>query len=130
MNNLFFVLGFLSTLAAPLNNYSMPFQPVFQVDEKPKKEILISIQGNKENYKTPIKVIEGLFKQAGIIDYYIESPEKIEKKEVGIFQFRNRTLSQAIKIISSIYELDFVVEDDGKNKFYKVKMRQIKWKKY
>ena len=37
MNNLFFVLGFLSTLAAPLNNYSQPVQPYFQVDEKPKK---------------------------------------------------------------------------------------------
>jgi hypothetical protein len=125
MNNVFAILGLLCILSAPLKVYSAPIcQEVVQ--EKPKKEILISIQGNKENYKTPVKVIEGLFKQAGIIDYYIENPEKIEKKEVGIFQFRNRTLSQAIKIISSIYDLDFLVEDDGKNKFYKVKMRQIK----
>ena len=39
MNNMFFVLGFLSTLAAPLNNYSKPVQPVIQVEDKPKKEI-------------------------------------------------------------------------------------------
>lgn len=127
MNILFAILGLACIISAPLENNSAPniYTQEFQ-EEKPKKDILISIQGNKENYKTPVKVIEGLFKQAGIVEYYIENPEKIEKKEVGIFQFRNRTLSQAIKIISSIYELEFVIEDDSKNKFYKVKMRQNK----
>ena len=59
MNNVFFVLGFLSTLAAPLNNYSKPVQPVIQVEDKPKKEILINI--NSTFYKDPSQVVEGVF---------------------------------------------------------------------
>lgn len=126
MNSLVAVIGCLFALSLPLNSFSHPIQPMIQVEEKAKKEILISIQGNKENYQTPIKVIEGLFKQAGIIDFFIENPEKIEKKEVGIFQFRNKPLSKAIKIISSIYDLDFEIENDGNEKFYKVRLKAAK----
>jgi hypothetical protein len=126
MNNLVAVIGCLFALSLPFNSFSHPIQPMIQVEEKAKKEILISIQGNKENYQTPIKVIEGLFKQAGIIDFFIENPEKIEKKEVGIFQFRNKPLSKAIKIISSIYDLDFEIENDGNEKFYKVRLKAAK----
>lgn len=126
MKNLVAVLGCLCVLSLPMNSFSQPIQPIIQVEEKTKKEILISIQGNKENYQTPVKVIEGLFKQAGIIDFFIENPEKIEKKEVGIFQFRNKPLSKAIKIISSIYDLDFEIENDGNEKFYKVRLKAAK----
>jgi hypothetical protein len=126
MNNLVAVIGCLCALSLPLKSFSQPIQPMIQVEEKAKKEVFISMQVNKENYQTPVKVIEGLFKQAGIIDFYIENPEKIEKKEVGIFRFQNRPLSKAIKIISSIYDLDFEIEIDGNEKFYKVRLKAAK----
>ena len=121
MNNLFFVLGFLSTLAAPLDNYSQPVQPYFQVDEKPKKEILISIRS--KFYRNPVEVIEGFFKQAGIYDFSIEDNEKLEKMDVGNFQFKNKTVDQSMKRLSSEYKIVFEIEEVGKDKVYKVKMR-------
>jgi hypothetical protein len=89
MNNLFFVLGFISTLAAPLNNYSQPVQPVFQVDEKPKKEILVSI--NSTYYKNPSQVVEGVFKQARIYDFTID--EKVKES-------KNKNITKLILLIS------------------------------
>lgn len=121
MNNLFFVLRFLITLAAPLNNYSQPVQPYFQVDEKPKKEALISIRS--KFYNNPVQVIEGMFKQANIYDFSIEDSKKLEVMDVGNFQFKNKTLDNAIKRLSAEYKIVFEVETVDKEKTYKVKMR-------
>jgi hypothetical protein len=119
MNNLFFVLGFISTLAAPLNNYSQPVQPVFQVEEKTKKEILISI--NSTFYKDPSQVVEGVFKQARIYDFTID--EKVKEIKNKNIQFKNKTVQQALDILSKLYNVSFKVEEIGKEKFYSVETR-------
>lgn len=119
MNNLFFVLGFLSTLAAPLNNYSQPVYAIIQEDEKPKKEILISI--NSTYYKNPAQVVEGVFKQAKIYDFTIDDKVKdIKNKNI---QFRNKTVQQTLDILSKLYNISFKVEEVGKEKFYSVEVR-------
>ena len=119
MNNLFFVLGFLSTLAAPLNSYTKPAQPVFQVEEKTKKEILISI--NSTYYKNPAQVVEGVFKQARIYDFTID--EKVKEMKNKNIQFKNKTVQQALDILSKLYNITFKVEEIGKEKFYSVETR-------
>ena len=121
MNNYFVVLSCLCLLSAPVKAFSQPIQPIVQVDEKPKKEILISIRS--KFYRNPVQVIEGFFKQAGIYDFSIEDDEKLEKMDVGNFQFKNKTVDQAIKRLSSEYKIVFEVEEVGKDKVYKVKMR-------
>ena len=121
MNNYFAVLGCLCLLSVPVKAFSQPIQPIVQVDEKPKKEILISIRS--KFYRNPVQVIEGFFKQAGIYDFSIEDDEKLEKMDVGNFQFKNKTVDQAIKRLSSEYKIVFEVEEVGKDKVYKVKMR-------
>ena len=60
----------------------------FCQDQKPKKEILVSISSNY--YKNANGVIEGFFKQANITDFFID--EKIEKIERKNFQFKNKTI--------------------------------------
>jgi hypothetical protein len=119
MNNVFFVLGFLSTLAAPLNNYSKPVQPVIQVEDKPKKEILINI--NSTFYKDPSQVVEGVFKQARIYDFTID--EKVKEIKNKNIQFKNKTVQQALDILSKLYNVSFKVEEIGKEKFYSVETR-------
>jgi len=121
MNNYFVVLGCLCLLSAPLKSFSLPVQPFLQVDEKPKKEISVSI--SSKFYKNPVQVIEGFFKQAGIYDFSIEDNEKLDKMNVGNFQFKNKTVDQAMKRLSSEYKIVFEVEELGKDKVYKVKMR-------
>jgi hypothetical protein len=119
MNNLFFVLGFISTLAAPLNNYSHTFQSGFQVQEIPKKEILIST--NSTYYKNPAQVVEGVFKQARIYDFTID--EKVKEIKNKNIQFKNKTVQQALDILSKLYNISFKVEEIGKEKFYSVETR-------
>ena len=119
MNNLFFVLSFLSTLAAPLNSYTQPVQPVFQVEEKTKKEILISI--NSTYYKNPAQVVEGVFKQARIYDFTID--EKVKEMKNKNIQFKNKTVQQALDILSKLYNITFKIEEIGKEKFYSVETR-------
>ena len=121
MNNLLAIFGFICLLSAPLHSYSQPIGTISLQDEKPKKEILISIKSTF--YKNPVQVIEGFFKQANIYDFSISDNEKLEKIDVGNFQFRNRTIDQAIKRLSSEYKIVFEVEEVGKDKVYKVKMR-------
>jgi len=121
MNNYFAVLVCLCVLSSPINAFFQPIQPIIQVDEKPKKEILISIRS--KFYKNPVQVIEGFFKQANIYDFSIEDDEKLEKMDVGNFQFKNKTVDQAIKRLSAEYKIVFEVEEVGKDKVYKVKMR-------
>ena len=121
MNNYFAVLSCMCLLSAPMKSFSQPVQPMLQADEKPKKEILISIRS--KFYKNPVQVIEGFFKQAGIYDFSIEEDEKLEKLDVGNFQFKNKTIDQAIKRLCSEYKIVFEVEEVGKDKVYKVKMR-------
>lgn len=121
MNNVFAILGCLCLISTPLRGFSQPVESFLQVDEKPKKEILISIRS--KFYKNPVQVIEGFFKQAGIYDFSIEDDEKLEKIDVGNFQFKNKTIEQAIKRLSSEYKIVFEIEEVGKDKVYKVKMR-------
>ena len=121
MNNVFAVLSFLCLFSAPLKDLNQPVCPNVQVDEKPKKEVLISIRS--KFYNNPVQVIEGMFKQANIYDFSIEDSKKLESMDVGNFQFKNKTLDNAIKRLSAEYKLVFEVEEVDKEKTYKVKMR-------
>jgi hypothetical protein len=121
MNKVLIVFGCLCLLSVQSQAFSQPIQPVFQQDEKPKKEILISIRS--KFYRNPVEVIEGFFKQAGIYDFSIEDNEKLEKMDVGNFQFKNKTVDQSMKRLSSEYKIVFEIEEVGKDKVYKVKMR-------
>lgn len=121
MNKLFAVLGCFCLMSFPISGFSQPTNPNYLQDEKPKKEILISIKSTF--YKNPVQVIEGFFKQANIYDFSITDSGKLEKIDVGNFQFRNKTVDQAMKRLSSEYKIVFEIEEVGKDKVYKVKMR-------
>lgn len=122
MNNFFTVLGLLMFISTPMKNYAFPIPTTQEASQdKPKKEILISIRS--KFYRNPAQVIEGFFKQANIYDFSIEDNEKLEKMDVGNFQFKNKTIDQAIKRLSAEYKIVFEVEEVGKDKIYKVKMR-------
>jgi hypothetical protein len=120
MNNYFVVLGCLFLFSAPIKSFSQPVQPVVQVDEKPKKEILISI--NSSYYRNAKEVIEGFFKQANIRNRYIDSSlEKTDKKN---FTFVDFTVDEAIEYLSSKYNVQFNVETIGKKKIYNVEPKK------
>lgn len=121
MNKLFAVLSCICVLSVSSFSFSQPIQLSILQDEKPKKEILVSI--SSKYYKNPVQVIEGFFKQANIYDFSILDNEKLRKMDVGNFQFRNITIDQAIKRLSSEYKIVFEIEEVGKDKVYKVKMR-------
>jgi len=124
MNKVLIVFGCFCLLSVQCKVFAHLSQPVFQQNEKPKKEILISTRS--KFYKNPVQVIEGFFKQAGIYDFSIEDNEKLEKMDVGNFQFMNKTIDQAIKRLSAEYKIVFEIEEMGKDKVYRVKMRQVK----
>ncbi len=75
----------------------------FSQDQKPKKEILVSISSGY--YRNATSVIEGFFKQANITDFYID--EKIEKMERKNFQFKNKTVDQSVNLLSMFYNIEF-----------------------
>lgn len=121
MNDVFVILGFLCLFSSPIKGFHQPVQPYVQVDEKPKKEILISIRS--KFYNNPVQVIESMFKQANIYDFSIEDNKKLEAMDVGNFQIKNKTLDNVIKRLSAEYKIVFEVEEVNKEKTYKVKMR-------
>ena len=67
MNNIFAILSFFCILPTPIKGFSQPVQFMFQVDEKPKKEILISL--NSSFYRNAKEVVEG-FKSKKAKDIY------------------------------------------------------------
>lgn len=117
------VLSFLLVLSAPVNVFSQPIRPSLQADEKPKKEILISL--NSTYYRNAKEVIEGFFKQANIRNKYIDS--SLEKEEKKNFSFVDFTIDEAIGYLSSKYNVQFTVETIGKKKIYNVEPKK-KWK--
>ena len=120
MNKFFALLGLFLIITASNTCLSAPKiinQEVVQ--EKTKKEILISI--NSTYYKNPSQVIEGLFKQAKIYDFTID--EKVKDLKNKNIQFKNKTLQQALDILSKLYNISFKVEEIGKEKFYSVETR-------
>ena len=125
MNNVFALLGLVSLISAPLAHFTQPVSPIVQVDEKPKKEILISI--NSSFYRNAKEVVEGFFKQANIRNKYIDSSlEKLDKKN---FSFVDFTVDEAVEYLSSKYNVQFSVETIGKKKIYNVEPKK-KWKSY
>ncbi len=125
MNNVFAVFGLVSLFSAPIANFSQPVSPMVQVDDKPKKEILISI--NSSFYRNAKEVVEGFFKQANIRNKYIDSSlEKLDKKN---FSFVDFTVDEAVEYLSSKYNVQFSVETIGKKKIYNVEPKK-KWKSY
>jgi hypothetical protein len=120
MNNIFAILSFFCILPTPIKGFSQPVQFMFQVDEKPKKEILISL--NSTYYRNAKEVIEGFFKQANIRNKYIDSSlDKLDKKN---FSFVDFTLDEAIGYLSSKYNVTFTVETIGKKKIYNVEPKK------
>ncbi len=120
MKNMLTVLSFLLVLGAPVNVFSQPIQPSLQADEKPKKEILISL--NSTYYRNAKEVIEGFFKQANIRNKYIDS--SLEKEEKKNFSFVDFTIDEAIGYLSSKYNVQFTVETIGKKKIYNVEPKK------
>lgn len=125
MNNVFAVFGLMCLVSAPVENLVQPMYSAVQVDEKPKKEILISI--NSSFYRNAKEVVEGFFKQANIRNKYIDSSlEKLDKKN---FSFVDFTVDEAVEYLSSKYNVQFSVETIGKKKIYNVEPKK-KWKSY
>lgn len=125
MNNVFAVFGLMCFLSAPIENFFIPYQLTMQADEKPKKEILISL--NSTYYRNAKEVVEGFFKQANIRNKYIDSSlEKLDKKN---FSFVDFTVDEAVEYLSSKYNVQFTVETIGKKKIYNVEPKK-KWKSY
>ncbi len=122
MNNVLAILSLVVLFSTPVMSLAAPVNITqAQQEDKPKKEVLISIRS--KYYRNPVQVIEGFFKQANIYDFSIEDSEKLEKMDVGNFQFKNKTIEQTIKRLSAEYKIVFEVEEVGKDKNYKVKMR-------
>ncbi len=122
MNNVLTILSLVVLFSTPVMSLAAPVNITqAQQEDKPKKEVLISIRS--KYYRNPVQVIEGFFKQANIYDFSIEDSEKLEKMDVGNFQFKNKTIEQTIKRLSAEYKIVFEVEEVGKDKNYKVKMR-------
>lgn len=120
MNKIFAILGLAVIISAPIKNYAASIPITTQAgDEKPKKEILVSI--NSTFYKNPSQVVEGVFKQAGIYDFTID--EKVKDLKNKNIQFKNKTVQQALDILSRLYNITFKVEEIGKDKFYTVEAR-------
>ena len=120
MINVFAILSFLCILSAPIKDFSLPVQPTFQYDEKPKKEILISL--NSTYYRNAKEVLEGFFKQANIRNKYIDSSlDKLDKKN---FSFVDFTIDEAVEYLSSKYNVQFSVETIGKKKIYNVEPKK------
>ncbi len=122
MNNVLAILSLVVLFSTPVMSLAAPVNTTHvKQEDKPKKEVLISIRS--KYYRNPVQVIEGFFKQANIYDFSIEDSEKLEKMDVGNFQFKNKTIEQTIKRLSTEYKIVFEVEEVGKDKNYKVKMR-------
>ena len=116
MNNVFAVFGLMCLVSAPVENLVQPVYSAVQVDEKPKKEVLISL--NSSFYRNAKEVVEGFFKQANIRNKYIDSSlEKLDKKN---FSFVDFTVDEAVEYLSSKYNVQFSVETIGKKKIYNV----------
>lgn len=125
MNNVFAVIGLMCLVSAPVENLVQPVYSAVQVDEKPKKEVLISL--NSSFYRNAKEVVEGFFKQANIRNKYIDSSlEKLDKKN---FSFVDFTVDEAVEYLSSKYNVQFSVETIGKKKIYNVEPKK-KWKSY
>ena len=125
MNDVFAILSCLCIFSSPVKDFSAPVQLTFQSDEKPKKEILVSL--NSTYYRNAKEVIEGFFKQANIRNKYIDSSlEKLDKKNSSFVDF---TLDEAMGYLSSKYNVTFTVETIGKKKIYNVEPKK-KWKSY
>ena len=120
MNNLVAVLNCICLLSIPAYSFYQPIQSSILQDEKPKKEILVSI--SSKFYKNPVQVIEGFFKQANIRNKYIDSSlDKADKKN---FSFVDFTVDEAVEYLSSKYNVQFSVETIGKKKIYNVEPKK------
>ena len=123
MKDVFVILGCLCIVMNPCKVLAHPVTQVVQTDEKPKKEVLISL--NSTYYRNAKEVLEGFFKQANIKNKYIDSAlDNVEKKN---FSFVDFTLDEAMNYLSSKYNVQFVVETIGKKKIYNVEPKK-KWK--
>ena len=120
MKKLFIIVGCFCLLSVSSRVFSLPLHPVIQADEKPKKEILISL--NSTFYRNAKEVVEGFFKQANIRNKYIDSSlEKLDKKN---FSFVDFTVDEAVEYLSSKYNVQFSVETIGKKKIYNVEPKK------
>ena len=102
-----------------IHTNTLVIRSIVQEEEKPKKEILISMRSNF--YQNASSVIESVFKQANINDFSID--EKVKDIKAKNIQFRNKTLSQSLDILSKFYNVKFEITDVGKDKFYSVTVK-------
>ena len=126
-----FFFGLFLSISPSIEDFAAPltyFQEAPQ--EKPKKEVRITMNsGNYKDSKLPnaTTVIEGFFLQANIRDKYIDS--SVDKIPIKNFSFTNKTLDEAMQILSLVFNIQFTVKSIGKDKFYLVEPVK-KWKKY
>ncbi len=120
MNYVIAVFCLVSLISAPIKDFTHSVSSILQVDDKTKKEILISI--NSGFYRNAKEVVEGFFKQANIKNKYIDSSlEKLDKKN---FSFVDFTVDEAVEYLSSKYNVQFSVETIGKKKIYNVEPKK------
>ena len=118
MKNIIAILGCMFVLSSSVVSFSEPVM-TYQ-NEKPKKEILISL--NSTYYRNAKEVLEGFFKQANIRNKYIDSSlDKTDKKN---FSFVDFTIEEAMEYLSSKYDVKFTVENIGKKKIYNVEPKK------
>ena len=118
MKNIAAILGCMFAFSLSTVSLSHPIK-TYQ-DEKPKKEILISL--NSTYYRNAKEVLEGFFKQANIRNKYIDSSlDSVDKKN---FSFVDFTIDEAMEYLSSKYNVKFTVETIGKKKIYNVEPKK------
>ena len=118
MKNIVAILGCM--FAFSLSAVSLSYPVKTYQDEKPKKEILISL--NSTYYRNAKEVLEGFFKQANIRNKYIDSSvDNVDKKN---FSFVDFTIDEAMEYLSLKYNVKFTVETIGKKKIYNVEPKK------
>ena len=121
MNKLLSTIGLSVIIFAPIKVFSMPavFPSITYQEDKPKKEPMISMRS--DFYKSASGVIESVFKQASIVDFSID--EKVKEMKPKNIQFKNKTLKQAIEILSKFYNIKFEIIELDKDKLYSVTVK-------
>ena len=118
MNNVFAIVGFLCTLPAPI----AIVQPIFQIEEKAKKEPVYTVISTK--YVLTSTIIDDFFRAAKISTYSYNK-EEINKIKIPKFQIWEKNFDDTKYLLEKFLSVQF--ETDEKKSYYMVKK---KWKSF